>query len=254
MIRQIQALQKIVELNALKHEIRFNASLPVGIEVLKKLGQDFNGLQYLLQVGNRQLETRSASSLDVGMRYWGEVKQDKEGNTLLSHLVQKPLLFQKKGERLLDSLPILKEEHWQSSSLSRVEDFKIAYLEKMATASTKEEFSTLQNVALGFNHHVATLCIEDEEKKRSLVQFRTKSLQGQLDFYALFSNLGALRGGITMASDAIGLTLHVSYKSVQSLLQTQTKTLQGFDYISIIYDKQPPLLWNIEPTLLNLKG
>lgn len=256
MIRQITNIAKVSEILAKGGETRFNSTLPVSIEVLKKVSGQFEGLRYLLQIGSKQVETQSANPLMEGKRYWGDMKQDKEGNTVLSHLSLKPKLFQREGEKTFDTLPKFSYESLAtlSESPKSIETLKTSYLEHLAEAQTPTQFTVLQNVALGFEHGIATLVI-DEEEKQSLVQFRTKAIKGTVEFYALFPHLGAMKGTVLLAPDEkVGLSLTVEQPKVKHFLDEAKEFLQGVDALSITIGKTGEALWNIDSQLLNIRG
>ena len=70
----ISKLGKILKsLNRLEGIKEFNATLPVKIEVKKEL----NPIKFLINLGNREIETKSYIPLQVGKKYLAQIKETK---------------------------------------------------------------------------------------------------------------------------------------------------------------------------------
>ena len=100
MISQITQIAKIENLLANLKTTRFNSVLPVTIDVLKQSSKN----EYQLLVGTKEITTKSQKELDVGSKYWGVLKEDRDVGTLnLSQLLKKPKLLQMQRKNFLPS-------------------------------------------------------------------------------------------------------------------------------------------------------
>ncbi|BCZ17697.1 hypothetical protein NHP190003_09790 [Helicobacter sp. NHP19-003] len=253
MLNPINALQQLGLLQDLLKDHpqarNFNGTLPLLLKVLEKKGAD----QYLLQLGNQVLESKSQKNLVLGKTYWALVHKSSVGATMLSNLIpQPPILAELKNAPLkLD----LQELHKILSQESKevLKDYQQQILHHFTHATTRQDFLFFGNLLLSLQHEVASFVITDGHKE-SLVQFKKGGKQERLEFYALYPHLGPLQG-VLYKQEGICLSLGVAYESVATLLKGQTDTLKGFSRIEIYTAKPlPEPLFSFEENLLDTRG
>ncbi|BDQ27361.1 hypothetical protein [Helicobacter heilmannii] len=254
MLNPINALQQLGLLqDLLKDHPRvqnFNGTLPLLLKVLEKKGAD----QYLLQLGNQVLESKSQKNLVLGKTYWALVHKSSVGATMLSNLIpQPPILAELKNAPLkLD----LQELHKLLSHESKevFKDYHEQILQHFTHAPTRQDFLFFGNLLLSLQHEVASFVITDGHKE-SLVQFKKGGQKERLEFYALYPHLGPLQGVLYKQDGGVCLSLGVAYESVANLLREQTGSLKGFSHIEIYTAKTlPEPLFNFEENLLDTRG
>jgi len=202
----------------------FNASLPVKIEVKKEI----NPIRYLIQLGKKEVETKSSFPLIVGKKYFAQIKES--GSKLqISNLREIPPLLEK-----LNKIE-LKEKLIHFS--------KDTTLKHLANASSKEEFIFFTNILLALEHKIHHLIIND--RKKAVLQY--KYHKNRVKFYAVFNHLGDLEGEITPTS----LTIHSPYDATLRLIKEYSDEL---DLEVYLLKKEPKALFTFSENLLNLKA
>ncbi len=256
MIQQIAQLAKVDALLAKLSVQRFNALLPVAIEVKEEKAPQ----TYQLLVGKKEMTTKSAVPLEVGAKYWGMMKEIPEKQTIsLSRLLQKPALLQNRA--LISFLP-----HFSTEKLAALlakdspkAEMKMLLLEHMAQANSKQEFMTLTNMIAALNADVFTMLLQHEDKKR-LFQFKRRKSQSQtssedgiIDFYAAFEHIGPVEGVVEVKADIKRVTLYLYYEQSLDFLKTQ---LSELDFEGRILPKKEKITPLYEPvsSLLDIKG
>ncbi len=236
--------------------IKFDKLLPVNIDVKEKL----EAKTYLLQVGKKEMTTKSMVDLEVGKQYWGVMKEDRAVKSLsLSHLMQKPHLLQGK-KALLPQLSLQKVQELLNSENPK-EAMKFGLLEKMAHATTKQEFMTLSNMLQAINENVFTLLLA-QDNKETLFQFKKrknnskgdeKEENAKIDFYAAFENLGPIEGVVEVIDGVRKLSLYLYYENSLKFLEKELKSL---DLEAFLYKKEGKItpLYEYGESLLDLKG
>ena len=253
MIGQISKLVKLDSLLTEAKLTRFNSLLPVKIDVLDQLENS----RYKLLVGTKKLETKSNMKLDVGESYWGVLKDDKTKGLTLSNLLKQPKLL--KNAKFIPKFSptqleaILKEDKPK-------EQMKIALLEHLSKATSKNEFMTTTSMIEALNAGVWTLVLK-ENQKEAIFQFKKKKSrkkggkveQEKLEFYAGFSNLGPVDGVIEIKDDRKVLSLYLYYESSLNLLKNE---IESIDLDVRLYKKDKTIepLWSVLPTLLDVRG
>lgn len=252
MIEQISQIAKLQQLAEGGVPKQFNATLPVSIQVLRKL----DPLHYLLKVGNTQLETKSTQELTLGGRYWAQMGKSSVGSILISQLALQPKLAESgKPPPTLDGKSILE----LFSAPDGSERIKQALLEQAVHAQSRQEFLFLANTLLGMQAGVLTLPFwDDQGRHAATLQMRKKRLQGaeenSLEFYALFSNLGPMSGVLVYEQGEVGLLLKVQYESTLAFLERQCDQLRGIDHVRLQKDSPLLPLYDFSENLLDLKG
>ena len=258
MIGNITALSKIeailAKINA--KTVTFNTTLPVTIDVKEKLEPQ----KFLLQVGKREMTTKSALELEVGKQYWGVMKEDvKLKSPSLSQLLQKPHLLQgKKG--LLPTFTTAQLETLLSSEKPK-EMMKFTLLEKMAQATSKHEFMSLSNMIQALHENVFTFVMAHNQKetlfqlkkRKSKHSKEEKEEDSKIDFYAAFENLGPVEGVIEVIDGVRKLSLYLYYENSLKFLQKELKSL---DIEGFLYKKEGKItpLYEYGQSLLDVKG
>jgi len=236
--------------------IKFDKVLPVNIDVKEKL----ESKTYLLQVGKKEMTTKSMVDLEVGKQYWGVMKEDTKIKSLsLSQLLEKPHLLQGK-KALLPNLSLQKLEQLLTSENPK-EAMKFALLDKMAHATSKQEFMTLSNMLQAINENVFTMLLAHDNKE-TLFQFKKrksknpkqeKEEDAKIDFYAAFENLGPVEGVVEVIDGVRKLSLYIYYENSLKFLEKELKSL---DLEGFLYKKEGKIspLYEYGESLLDVKG
>ncbi|HIP46510.1 MAG TPA: hypothetical protein EYG95_03005, partial [Campylobacterales bacterium] len=202
--------------------IKFDKILPVNIDVKEKL----EAKTYLLQVGKKEMTTKSMVDLEVGKQYWGVMKEDTKLKSLsLSQLLEKPQLLQGK-KSLLPNLSLQKLEQLLTSENPK-EAMKFGLLEKMTNATSKQEFMTLSNMLQAVNENVFTMLLAHDNNE-TLFQFKKRKSKEsddaskedvKIDFYAAFENLGPIEGVVEVIDGVRKLSLYLYYENSLKFLE-----------------------------------
>lgn len=235
MIERLLEIQKLNLASKIGKESIFNSTLPIRIKVLAKKG----GSKYLLQVGVRELETRSLKELEVGSKYFAMMKMGKAGNIILSSLTPEPRLS--KTPLKLDFAEC--KELLEKNTFKEIGEFAS---EQLAKANSKEEFMEWAFVLGGIQKGVLTLSITDEEKEHYAQIKRSKT---SLEFYALFSQLGAVSGRVYSGGRA---EIEVAYPSVARFLSENLDSLKWGGEVKILVAERIEPLFCMQEQLLNL--
>jgi len=225
--------------NRLNMPTEFNATLPITITVKKQL----NPIRFLLQMGNKEVETKSYTPLEVGAKYKAEILQ-KDSKIEIKNLTKLPNIFNKFPDTIKYSVDdLLKDNPLESNN-----KYKNFLLNHLANATTKDEFLFYSQMLLAFNQEIKHLFIKDE--KKALIQFKHK--KRKINFYAYFESLGAIGGEIYL-TDEIYLNLMVEFQNSFYFIQKYIDELNGIR-VNIKQDKIKPLFEISENnSLLNLK-
>lgn len=255
MISQIMNIAKIENLLVNLKTARFNSVLPVTIDVVEK--NDKN--QYLLKVGNRELNTKSAMNLDVGGKYWGVMKDDPKLNSpTLSGLLKKPQLLQMQRKNFLPELNGTKLQELITKENPKAE-MKAVLLERLSTAVSKNEFMTLTNMIAALNENVFTMVLK-EENQSTMFQFKKRKKSSpdskedaKIDFYAAFEHLGPVEGVVSVVGDERKLSLSLFYEESLEFLKNELGNLdlEGFLYKK---DKNIEPIYELSASLLDTRG
>lgn len=235
MIERLLEIQRLNLASKIGKESTFNSTLPIRIKVLAKKG----GMKYLLQVGARELETRSLKELKVGGKYFAMMKSGKAGNIILSSLTPEPKL--NKTPLKLDLSE--SKELLSKNTFKEIGEFAS---EQLAKSSSKEEFLDWAFVLSGLQKGVLTLSIQDEEKEHYT---QIKKQKNSLEFYAVFNQLGVLSGKISQAQ---GLELEVMYPNVARFLSENLDLLKWKGEVRITVGSKIEPLFYLQEQLLDL--
>ncbi len=250
----ITAISEIARFESLFSNLRtnFNATLPISLKVLKEV--DLN--RFILQMGKREVETKSLIPLKEGEIYWGEFKTSK-GVVQISNLLQKPSFEKKKeifSENLFFDLKDLEEIFSDSKASLK---FKENILNKMSISSNREDFAQLGNMLLAFENGVFFIPLKIEDR-RYFFQFKNKQKKDKVKkefttfFYASFENLGPVRGVIEVGENYRRLRLYTYFEKSADFLKKEMKNLDMQSEIFV--SKNIEALFNLENRLLDIKG
>ncbi len=256
MITQLAQIAKIDALLSKLSIKRFNAILPVTVEVLQKSEPQ----KYDLKIGAKELSTKSAIDLEVGKKYWAVMGENmKTGTISLSKLLKNPAFFQKGKEPIF--LPEVSARKMMEilSSKSPKAHMKTIFLNHLGNAGSKQEFMTLANMILALNENIFTMFLKHEQN-RTLFQFKKRASQSQtssedgiIDFYAAFEHIGPLEGIVEIDDRIRRLTLYLYYEQSLEFLKEE---LIHLDFETKVVHKQRVISPLYEPvsSLLDLKG
>jgi hypothetical protein len=254
-ISQIAKIAKIETLLANLKTTRFNSVLPVTIDVLQKSDKN----QYTLQIGNKELQTKSTLDLDVGSKYWGVMKEDVKLNSpTLSQLLKKPKLLQMQRKNFLPELDSAKLQELITKENPKSE-LKTVLLERLSQAVNKNEFMTLTNMIAALNENVFTMVLK-EGNQSTMFQFKKRKKSStdakedaKIDFYAAFENLGPVEGVVSVIGDEKKLSLSLFYEESLEFLKNELEylDLEGFLYKK---DKNIEPIYELTASLLDLRG
>ena len=226
--------------NRLNMPTEFNATLPITIKVKKQL----NPIRYLLQLGKKEVETKSYTPLEVGAKYKAQINQTNS-KIEIKNLTKLPNIFNKFPDTIEYSIDDLIKDNPLESN----EKYKKFLLNHLANAQTKDEFIFYSQMLLAFNQEIKHLFIKDE--KKALIQLKTK--KRKLSFYAYFENLGAVGGEILFA-DEIYLNLMVEFQNSFGFIKSRIDELNGM-IVNIQNQKVKPFFEISEnENILNLKA
>jgi hypothetical protein len=201
----------------------FNASLPVKIEVKKEI----NPIRFLIQLGNREIETKSYIPLQVGKKYLAQIKEGKY-SIHISNLKEYP--------KILDTL---KKINFTKEILT---PDKKETMQHLANANNKNEFIFWMNILIAFNQKIYHLIING--KKKAIMQLKYK--KNTVKFYAVFENLGEIEGILYQKS----LKLFCEFDSTISLINLYKNELP---FIVEVNKKEIDSLYEFSENLINLK-
>jgi len=225
--------------NRLNMPTEFNATLPITIIVKKQL----NPIRYILQLGKKEVETKSYTPLEVGAKYKAQINQT-DSKIEIKNLTKIPNIFNKFPNNINSTIDdLLKDNPLENNT-----KYKNFLLNHLANASTKEEFIFFSQMFLALNQEIKHLFIKENNKK-ALIQLKHK--KRKIDFYAYFENLGAIGGEIYL-SDEIYLNLMVEFQNSFELLKQYQNDLKGI-VINLSNQKIKPLFEVNENNLVNLK-
>ncbi len=254
MISQIAKIANIETLLANLKTKRFNSVLPITIDVLEKGDKS----QYTLKIGNKELQTKSAMTLDVGSKYWGVMKEDPNNAPTLSQLLKKPKLLQMQRKNFLPELNSAKLQELITKENPKAE-MKAVLLERLSTAMNKNEFMTLTNMIAALNENVFTMVLK-EGNQSTMFQFKKRKKSSpdskedaKIDFYAAFENLGPVEGIVSVINGERKVSLSLFYEESLEFLKNELEylDLEGFLYKK---DKNIEPIYELSASLLDTRG
>lgn len=252
MIKQMGQLNKVQNTiqNASNKPTQFNAALPMRLEVMEK----YQGVRYMVKIGNVAMETKSIKDLEVGGKYWAMMGKNN-GSITLSNLIKQPSMLKDAN------IPLKLTPDAISQFLKETDNpfdvLKQFLGDKMASAESKWEFAFLSHMLMSLKHRVLTLPLNyEDESKNGFLQMRKKKIKEQdvLEFYSVFANLGATWGYLYKIDSNVRLDIFVMYESVARLLRNNLHELLFIEEINIGINPNILPLYDFSDGLLDLKG
>lgn len=241
MINKINKISNILK-NA---HINYNASLPVLIKVISKLKGDM----YLLQIGAKNIQTKSVRTLNIGEKYWGEMGRSSLGHITLTNLVAQPKIMDFFNDAPLKfSLQNLME--LSSNDEDIFEGFRDFLIQKLAQSASKEEFIFLGNILLGLKNGILSLVISEKNEVLQIKKIATNKVR----FSAIMPTLAIVEGEIGIYNDERTLDIKVLYESTKAILEKHLSHLKGFKVGKISVEKHLSPLYECKEALLDVRG
>ena len=207
-------------LNRVDLPTEFNATLPIKIEVKKQLSP----IRYLIQLGKKEVQTKSYTPLIVGKKYFAQIKE-KKGVIQITNLKEFP--------KILEDLEKIDVKEFKEKDI----------LKHLANSNSKNEFIFWTNILLAYKNKIHHFIIN--EKRKAIMQF--KYSKNRVKFYSVFSHLGEIEGEISEEF----LIISSNYESTLKLIDTYKEELN----LKIILKKEEAKpLFNFSENLLNLKA
>jgi len=251
MITAINEIAKTQEILNRFQTIEFNATLPVSLKVTAKL--DLN--RYILQIGNKTVETKSLIPLEEKEEYWGDFRYSKENILKLSNLLKKPSFEKKHFSKII--FFDMEETKNIFSQKEPVKSFKENILQKLALAENRQDFIQLTNMLIALRENIFFIPIEDEGR-RYFFQFKKKQKNDivkkefTVEFYASFKNLGPIKGTVKSFKDFQKITIYTYYEKSGNFLKKELKELDFECDIKVSREIYP--LFQSSDKLLDIKG
>ncbi|MGD9717771.1 MAG: hypothetical protein AB7U24_00855 [Sulfurimonadaceae bacterium] len=216
-ISQINALAKLIGANP--NEAKALVKL-ASIDVLKTLGDG----KYTIALDNQTLSAQSEKPLREGGAYWTQIHYAKDTKPTLSNLVKMPVLFKTLQNGLFsftlqEVVSLLKQPKPAAQLAQNI-------LEKLASATTKEEFQNFSNLLLSLHHHTLTLPLQYHNRFALLQlkkRYNNRSKTTFIDFYAAFEFLGPVSGILSLQEDQIQARLCVAFERTKQFLEQDMK-------------------------------
>lgn len=249
MLQDVKSVAKLYSaLAKIGHTKEFNATLPISIRVLERL----DPLKYMLKIGNRVMETKSRSELEVGGKYWAFMSNSKAGAVVISNLQKQPKLLDIQKPPLKFTKELLVEFFVETKK--PFESYKAFLLDRLAFAMTKDEFTFYSNMLFSLHQEVLSFPLNLNNKDSFLQIKKRKKSNNELEFYAAFQNLGAIRGIVFRDDSALRLLLYTPFINTKRVLEDEIFSLKSFEEIDITLQKSVEPLFEFSSALLDLKG
>lgn len=245
MLEALNALNQLNVLHSKNAAHHFNAALPILLKVLEKQDKDL----FLLQVGNKIIPTKSEQELKINQPYFAIMQRNRLGDIVLKNLVPAPKILD-----ALDDLPAIEmhkiKEILSAKDNTPLKEYKELLSEKLIHAKSSQEFLNTANMLLSLQSQVLSFVIENERKKAFL---QVKAKKQNVDFYALYPNLGEIGGVIYLKEKEKQLFLKTTLQRTKEVLKEAQNTLLGFSSVEIVCEKTP-MLFAFEERLLDTLG
>lgn len=234
MINKILNITQIAK--NLEYHKQYNNTLPLLLQILDKTK---NG--YIIKLGNNMIEAKSANQLQLGGKYWAVIQENKNGEIFISNLINRPKIFETiKDSNLKFEINELKEA---LKDTKFIQNFSENLEQKIINANSKDDFLFLTNSLIALNRKILNLVIKDKNKDM-LLQIR-KNIKKNIEFSAIFNNLGIINGSIY---DNQLLIIKTQFSYVKKILESNIAKLEGyenFETIRIIYDEHIDVLFHL---------
>lgn len=220
----------------LEHQTRYNNTLPLLLQIIDKTKTG-----YLLKLGNNIIEAKSANLLQIGGKYWAIINENKNGEIIISNLINRPKIFEIiKDSSLKFEINELKEMLKDSRF---IQNFSENLEQKIINASSKDDFLFLTNSLVALNRKIINLVIKYKNKEM-LLQIK-KQKKDKIEFSAILNNLGIINGSIYGYQ---ALIIKVQFHYVKKILESNINKLEDFEKfeeIHIMQDEHIDVLFNL---------
>ncbi|TLD88140.1 hypothetical protein [Helicobacter sp. MIT 05-5294] len=252
MIKQLSQLSQVQNTlqNSVSKPTQFNAALPMKLEVMEKM----QGIRYMLKVGNIAMETKSLKELEVGGKYWAQMGRGSTGAITLSNLIKQPDLLKDQNVPLKLSSEVMQQFLEGENPFEAMKGF---LSERLASSESRWEFAFLSHMLMSLKQKVLTIPLHyDDESKDGLMQLRKRRVGSEecLEFYSVFSNLGATWGMLWNFKEGVRLDISVMYEGVARLLRENLNELEFIRETNISVDSAIVPLYDFSDSLLDLEG
>lgn len=244
-ISQINALAKLIAANPTEAKALIKLA---SVDVLKSLGEG----KYTVILNNRPLTAQSEQPLKEGSSYWTQIHYAKDTKPVLSRLIKTPLLLQNLKNAsfafTLSELQALTKEQKPAALLAQ------NLTERLAAATTKEEFSTFSNLLLSLHAQTLTLPLQYRDRFALLQlkkRYNNRSKKTFIDFYAAFEFLGPVSGVLSFEEGNIEANLCVAFEKTKQFLEHDMKNF-AFALTLQVRDTIEPLFETTQNSLLDL--
>jgi hypothetical protein len=227
-----------------KNVSQFNNSLPVEVEVLKKV--DY--IRYLLKMGNKEMSTKSYKQLEIGSKYLAQLSHSKDGFIKLSNMKKLPNILQ-------NQLAISVEFEIFKSILSDtnpISFYKESIIEGLLVTQSKDEFLFLTRLLLSLEQNILTIPFI-HKKKSSIFQKKIHN-SNIFEFYCSFSILGHMSGKVINNMNKLSLELNLEFASSKYILEEVLYQRNFFYDFNINVVEQIKPLYNLDDNLINLES
>ena len=159
MINKILNITQIAK--KIDQQTHYNNTLPLLLQILDKTK---NG--YKLKLGNNIIEARSTKELQIGKNYLATIKENKNGEIIISNLVNRPRILEViKDSTLKFEINELKEIFKDSKFMQNLEQ---NLEQKISIANSKDDFLFLTHSLIALNKKIINLIIKDRNKEAVL--------------------------------------------------------------------------------------
>jgi hypothetical protein len=241
--------------------IKFGSKLPITMDILQRIDPS----TYLLQMNGKKSFAESERNLDPGMKYWGEVTHKRGEKLVVKNLIKQPSFFnQIRDYAYLDAKKVLQSfsQNFGSSFQSK---FKSEIISNMANSNSREEFLFLNQLLLSMEQNVISIPVTYQDRS-GMFQYKygkkEKRQNGKeevrnLDFYAAFETLGAMKGKVVYFNKEASLNLEVNFEKTRDFLYRNigvSDVVKEMDVsIKIIKDEIQPLYSFTQNNILDIK-
>lgn len=234
MINKILNITQIIR--NLENQKHYNNTIPLLLQIIDKTKDG-----YKIKLGNNVIEAQSANQLQIGGKYWAIINENKNGEIVISNLINRPKIFEAiKDSSLKFDINELKEALKDTKFIQK---FSENLEQKIINSSSKDDFLFLTNSLIALNRKIINLVVKDN-KKDMLLQIKIGKKE-EIEFSAIFNNLGIINGNIYSYE---ALIIKVQFQYVKKILESNVNKLEDykkFNEIKILKNENIDILFNI---------
>lgn len=234
MISRILNITQVIK--NLDNQAHYNNTLPLLLQIIDKTKSG-----YLLKLGNKTIEAKSTAQLQIGSKYWAIIKENKNGEILISNLINRPKIIDAiKDSSIKFDISEIKEALRDSRFIQNLRD---NLEQNIINTNSKDDFLFLINSLMALNKKIINLVIKDKNKEM-LLQIKKRKNE-KIEFSAIFNNLGIINGSIYGNQTLI---IKTQFNYIKKILESNLKKLEGyenFNEIHILHDEHIDILFNL---------